>query len=180
VQLRLGVTKDEYVAQYRPDAKGGVPDGHPGKLAPGKDEQVSLQCYNGPAKANTGCASGTSKFSSYPNRPEGAAAAATSRTGPVDEERDTVFGTSPGPRCCISRGDSPAEAFSYPPKGFAWRYDVNGVLKRLLHPPDPLERVWRGRPFPPHSGRGAVPGAGSLPPALCDSPPTGRVPRRRP
>jgi beta-xylosidase len=49
MQLRLVVTKDEYVAQYRPDAKGEWQTAESGKLPPGKDEKVSIQCYNGPA-----------------------------------------------------------------------------------------------------------------------------------
>ena len=49
VQLRLIVTADSYTAQYRPDCKGEFQTAAKGKLpAPGKD-QVSIQCYNGPA-----------------------------------------------------------------------------------------------------------------------------------
>jgi hypothetical protein len=51
VQLRLVVSKDEYVAQFRPDAKGEFQTAASGKLPPGKDEKVSIQCYNGPAGA---------------------------------------------------------------------------------------------------------------------------------
>jgi len=51
MQLRLVVTKDEYVAQYRPGAKGEFQTAGSGKLAPAADEKVSLQCYNGPAAA---------------------------------------------------------------------------------------------------------------------------------
>jgi len=51
MQLRLVVSKDEYVAQYRPGAKGEFQTAASGKLAPGKDEKVSLQCYNGPPAA---------------------------------------------------------------------------------------------------------------------------------
>ena len=39
----------EYVAQYRPNAKGEFQTAASGKLEPGKDEKVSLQCYQGPA-----------------------------------------------------------------------------------------------------------------------------------
>jgi hypothetical protein len=48
VQLRLVVTKDEYVAQFRPDAKGEFQTAGSGKLPAGADEKVSIQCYQGP------------------------------------------------------------------------------------------------------------------------------------
>ena len=48
VQLRLVVDKDSYVAQWRPDAQGEFQTAAKGKLPAGKDEQVSIQCYNGP------------------------------------------------------------------------------------------------------------------------------------
>jgi regulation of enolase protein 1 (concanavalin A-like superfamily) len=51
VQLRLIVTADKWVAQYRPDGKGEFQTAATGSLpAPGKD-QVSIQCYNGPPNA---------------------------------------------------------------------------------------------------------------------------------
>lgn len=51
VQLRLIVTAETWTAQFRPDAKGEFQTAATGKLpAPGKDE-VSIQCYNGPADA---------------------------------------------------------------------------------------------------------------------------------
>ena len=51
VQLRLIVTADKWTAQFRPDGKGDFQTAATGKLpAPGKDE-VSIQCYNGPADA---------------------------------------------------------------------------------------------------------------------------------
>ena len=51
VQLRLIVTADKFVAQYRPDGKGEFQTAATGSLpAPGKD-QVSIQCYNGPPDA---------------------------------------------------------------------------------------------------------------------------------
>ena len=51
VQLRLIVTADSFVAQFRPDARGEFQTAATGKLpAPGND-QVSIQCYNGPANA---------------------------------------------------------------------------------------------------------------------------------
>jgi hypothetical protein len=49
VQLRLVVAKDTYTAQFRPDGKGPFKTVASGKLVPGADEQVSLQCYNGQA-----------------------------------------------------------------------------------------------------------------------------------
>jgi hypothetical protein len=48
VQLRLVVTREGYVAQFRPDAKGEFQTAATGKLPPGADEKVSIQCYNGP------------------------------------------------------------------------------------------------------------------------------------
>jgi len=51
VQLRLVVSGTKWTAQYRPDAKGEFLTAAAGRLpAPGKDE-VSIQCYNGPANA---------------------------------------------------------------------------------------------------------------------------------
>ena len=51
VQLRLIVSADKWTAQYRPDGKGEFLTAAEGKLpAPSKD-QVSIQCYNGPADA---------------------------------------------------------------------------------------------------------------------------------
>jgi len=51
VQLRLIVTADSYVAQFRPDARGEFQTAAKGKLPPPGDDQVSIQCYNGPANA---------------------------------------------------------------------------------------------------------------------------------
>ena len=51
VQLRLIVTADSWTAQYRPDGKGEFQTAGTGKLPPPKDDQVSIQCYNGPADA---------------------------------------------------------------------------------------------------------------------------------
>ena len=51
VQLRLIVNQGEYVAQYRPAAEGEFLTAAAGKLPAGKDEKVSIQCYNGPANA---------------------------------------------------------------------------------------------------------------------------------
>ena len=51
VRLRLIVTSNSWTAQYQPDAKGEFLTAARGRLpAPGKD-QVSIQCYNGPPKA---------------------------------------------------------------------------------------------------------------------------------
>ena len=49
VRLRLLVAKDKYTAQFQPDAKGEFKTAASGNLAPGVEEQVSIQCYNGPA-----------------------------------------------------------------------------------------------------------------------------------
>jgi hypothetical protein len=51
VQLRLIVTKDNFIAQFRPDAKGKFQTAATGKLPAPGDDQVSIQCYNGPANA---------------------------------------------------------------------------------------------------------------------------------
>jgi hypothetical protein len=51
IQLRLIVSKDQIVAQFRPDAKGEFQTAATGKLPPGTDEKVSIQCYNGPPDA---------------------------------------------------------------------------------------------------------------------------------
>ena len=51
VRLRLVVTKDKYTAQFQPDAKGEFKTVASGNLAPSDEEQVSIQCYNGPADA---------------------------------------------------------------------------------------------------------------------------------
>jgi hypothetical protein len=51
MQLRLIVSRDQYIAQFRPDAKGEFQTALSGKLAPGEDERVSIQCYNGPPAA---------------------------------------------------------------------------------------------------------------------------------
>jgi hypothetical protein len=51
VQFRLVVSKDTYTAQFRPDAKGEFKTVASGALPPGPEEQISIQCYNGPADA---------------------------------------------------------------------------------------------------------------------------------
>ena len=54
VQLRLVVTKDTYTAQFRPDGKGEFKTVASGNLAPSAEEQISIQCYNGPTDAEHG------------------------------------------------------------------------------------------------------------------------------
>lgn len=51
VQLRLIVTADSFVAQFRPEAKGEFQTAATGKLPPPGKDQVSIQCYQGPADA---------------------------------------------------------------------------------------------------------------------------------
>ncbi|MBN1803680.1 MAG: DUF1080 domain-containing protein [Sedimentisphaerales bacterium] len=51
VQLRLIVTRDSYVAQFRPDAGGEFQTAAVGKLPEQAGDKVSIQCYNGPADA---------------------------------------------------------------------------------------------------------------------------------
>ncbi|MCP4263369.1 MAG: DUF1080 domain-containing protein [Planctomycetes bacterium] len=51
VQLRLIVTKDNFIAQFRPDARGEFQTAAAGKLPEPDNDQVSIQCYNGPPNA---------------------------------------------------------------------------------------------------------------------------------
>jgi hypothetical protein len=51
MRLRLVVSKEDYVAQFCPGAKGEFQTADSGKLPPAADERVSIQCYNGPAAA---------------------------------------------------------------------------------------------------------------------------------
>jgi hypothetical protein len=51
VQLRLVVSQDKFIAQFREEPKGEIQTAAAGKLEPGENEQVSIQCYNGPANA---------------------------------------------------------------------------------------------------------------------------------
>ncbi len=51
VQLRLIVSADSWVAQFRPDGKGEFQTAAKGTLPPPANDQVSLQCYHGPADA---------------------------------------------------------------------------------------------------------------------------------
>jgi len=50
VQLRLVLTRDQYQAQFRPHARGDFQTSASGKLPPGSDEQISIQCYHGPTE----------------------------------------------------------------------------------------------------------------------------------
>ena len=51
VLLRLIVEADKFVAQFRPKGKDEFQTVASGPLPAGGDEQVSIQCYNGPADA---------------------------------------------------------------------------------------------------------------------------------
>jgi len=51
VQLRLIVTANSFEAQFRPDAKGEFKTATKGPLPPSGKEEISIQCYNGPPKA---------------------------------------------------------------------------------------------------------------------------------
>jgi len=51
VQLRLIVNGGDYTLQFRPDAKGDFQTAAKGKLPPPNNDQVSIQCYNGPPNA---------------------------------------------------------------------------------------------------------------------------------
>jgi hypothetical protein len=51
VQLRLIVMSDSFVAQYRPNCEGEFQTAETGKLPAPNNDQVSIQCYHGPANA---------------------------------------------------------------------------------------------------------------------------------
>ncbi|MHC4693497.1 MAG: DUF1349 domain-containing protein, partial [Planctomycetota bacterium] len=51
VQLRLIVDGDDYTALFRPDARGPFQTAAKGKFPPQLNDQVSIQCYNGPPDA---------------------------------------------------------------------------------------------------------------------------------
>ncbi len=51
VQLRLVVDGEKWTAQYREDAQGEFLEAASGKLPPPGDDQISIQCYNGPPDA---------------------------------------------------------------------------------------------------------------------------------
>ena len=48
VRLRLIVTANSWEAQYRPEGESEFQTAETGELPPPGDDQVSLQCYNGP------------------------------------------------------------------------------------------------------------------------------------
>jgi len=50
VRLRLVVTADGWTAQYRPNNEGEFRTAAKGKLPSPGEDQVSIQCYNGPAE----------------------------------------------------------------------------------------------------------------------------------
>ena len=51
VRLRLVVTADSWEAQYRPEGEDQFHTADRGELPPPGDDQVSIQCYNGPENA---------------------------------------------------------------------------------------------------------------------------------
>ena len=51
VQLRLIVTNDSFTAQFRPNCEGEFQTAAEGKLPAPNNDQVSIQCYNGPPNA---------------------------------------------------------------------------------------------------------------------------------
>jgi len=51
VQLRLIVTSDSFIAQFRPNGEGDFQTAAKGKLPAPRNDQVSIQCYNGPPNA---------------------------------------------------------------------------------------------------------------------------------
>ncbi len=51
VQLRLIVSGENFIAQFRPNADGEFQTAETGKLPAPRNDQVSIQCYNGPADA---------------------------------------------------------------------------------------------------------------------------------
>jgi len=51
MHLRLVLSKDQYVAQFRPGGRGEFQTAATGTLAPNANEQISVQCYNGLAEA---------------------------------------------------------------------------------------------------------------------------------
>ena len=51
VQLRLVVDGTQWTAQFREDLKGEFQTAASGQLPPPGDDQVSIQCYNGPSQA---------------------------------------------------------------------------------------------------------------------------------
>ncbi len=51
MQLRLVIDAERFTAQFRPDGKGDFQTAAQGPLPAGREEQVSIQCYNGPSDA---------------------------------------------------------------------------------------------------------------------------------
>lgn len=51
VRLRLVVSKDRFVAQYKPEGEKAFLTAAEGSLPPPSVDEVSIQCYNGPADA---------------------------------------------------------------------------------------------------------------------------------
>jgi len=51
VRLRLVVDKDSWSAHYQPNAEGPFLEAARGKLPPPDNDQISIQCYNGPPDA---------------------------------------------------------------------------------------------------------------------------------
>ncbi|MHC4144576.1 MAG: family 16 glycoside hydrolase [Planctomycetota bacterium] len=51
IQLRLVVDGNDFIAQFRANAEGEFQTAATGKLPAPGDDQVSIQCYNGPANA---------------------------------------------------------------------------------------------------------------------------------
>ena len=51
VQLRLMVQGAQYVAAFRPNAEGEFQIAAKGTLPPPGNDQISIQCYNGPPNA---------------------------------------------------------------------------------------------------------------------------------
>ncbi len=51
VQLRLTVSANKWIAQFRPDGKGEFQTAGQGGLPPANKDEVSIQCYNGPTDA---------------------------------------------------------------------------------------------------------------------------------
>ena len=56
VRLRVVVSADSFVAQYKPVGADGKAEGEwrtaeKGKLPPPRNDQISLQCYHGPKNA---------------------------------------------------------------------------------------------------------------------------------
>ncbi len=51
MHLRLTLTADSYLAQFRPEGQTEFQTAASGPLAPSPEEQISIQCYNGPPQA---------------------------------------------------------------------------------------------------------------------------------